>query len=198
MHDARAMLHFLHGASAWRNPPCLPGLIILALLLPSQAFALTLLPADLAEVARGSQVIVHARVADVRSQMTNGRRSIESVVTVTVLDTMKGDAVGVLSFRIPVGQVGRYRRLMPGVPEFSAGDEVVLFLVGRPPSLPVPFGLSQGVYRVVHRGAVAVVTPPVIDSAVLAQAVVRGDPSRRPIALDAFEQHVRAAMGSAR
>lgn len=169
-----------------------------ALLLPAQAFALTLLPADLADVARASQVIVHARVVDVHSQMTAGRRSIESIITATVIDTMKGDAVGAVSFRIPVGQVGRYRRIMPGVPEFSAGDELILFLVGRPPSLPVPFGLSQGVYRVIRRGGVAVVTPPVVDSVGVAQPVVRGDPSRRPIALGAFEQRVRAVMEPAR
>jgi hypothetical protein len=35
-----------------------------------------------------------------------------------------------------------------GVPEFAPGQEVVLFLAGRAPALPMPFGLSQGVFRV--------------------------------------------------
>jgi hypothetical protein len=40
--------------------------------------------------------------------------------------------------------------LLIGVPEFQPGQEVVLFLAGRAPALPMPFGLSQGVFRVTH------------------------------------------------
>jgi hypothetical protein len=84
---------------------------------------------------------------------------------------------------------------MVGAPEFAAGEEVVLFLKGRPPVVPFPFGLSQGVYRVV-RGADgrSLVTPPTVAEA--AGRVVRGDPSRRPVELSAFARNVRDIAGS--
>ena len=53
---------------------------------------------------------------------------------------------------MPGGEVGRYRRVIVGVPRFAAGDEVVVFLRGAAPALPTVFGLSQGLYRVA-RGA---------------------------------------------
>jgi hypothetical protein len=94
-------------------------------------------------------------------------------------------------FRVPGGQIGRYRRFMVGAPEFASGEEVVLFLKGRPPNVPLPFGLSQGVYRVVHdAGGRSVVTPPIVSEA--AGRVVRGDPSRRPVELSVFTRNVRA------
>ena len=93
-------------------------------------------------------------------------------------------------FRVPGGQIGRYRRFMVGAPEFASGEEVVLFLKGRPPGVPYPFGLSQGVYRVV-RGADgrSVVMPPAVAES--AGRVVRGDPSRRPVEFAVFATNVR-------
>jgi hypothetical protein len=86
--------------------------------------------------------------------------------------------------------------VLVGAPEFERGDEVVLFLQGRAPQLPVLFGLSQGVYRVTRdAGPRPLVTPP----AVLARGpgsarVVRGDPARVAMPVDAFAREVRAVL----
>ena len=129
--------------------------------------ALTVLPADFNEMVAGSELIVHGRVTDVRSQMTGGRRSIESIVTVAVIDSLKGAPGREVVFRVPSGQVGRYRRVLVGSPEFAPGQEVVLFLSGRAPALPMPFGLAQGVYRVGRAadGAAMVASLPVTEFA---------------------------------
>jgi len=95
---------------------------------------------------------VHGRVVDIRPQIAGDRRTIETVVTLAVLDAIKGQPGATVYFRVPGGQIGRYRRFMVGAPEFASGDEVVLFLKGRPPVVPFPFGLNQGVYRVVRDG----------------------------------------------
>ena len=51
---------------------------------------------------------------------------------------------------------------MVGAPQVRRGDEVVLFLKGSAPAVPMPFGLTQGVYRVSRgRRRPAMVTPPV-------------------------------------
>jgi hypothetical protein len=87
--------------------------------------------------------------------------------------------------------MGRYRRVTVGAPQFAEGDEVVLFLSGRAPALPMPFGLSQGVYRVTRDTRQALVTPLVTEGAA---RVVRGDPARRPLTIDAFARQVRALV----
>jgi hypothetical protein len=155
------------------------------------AFATTIAPADFAEMVAGSHVIVHGAVVDMRAVAIGGRNTIETLITVAVATPLKGESSGTVVFRIPGGQVGRYRRVMVGAPQFTEGEEVVLFLSGRAPAMPIPFGLHQGVYRVTRAAGRAMVTPLVADGA---GRVVRGDPARRPIALDAFAREVRTLL----
>jgi hypothetical protein len=155
-----------------------------------------LLPADFAQMVSESQVIVHARVTDVQGELVGARRSIESRVTVTVLSPLKGSTGEALVFRVPGGRVGRYRRVFVGAPVFRAGDEVVLFLKGRAPVIAMPFGLSQGVYRV-SRVTGAPMVLPVPPTEGVANAP-RGDSVRRPMALDEFARQVRVAAGGVR
>jgi hypothetical protein len=156
--------------------------------------ATTLVPADFAQMARESELIVRGTVVSVQSQMAGPRQTIESLITLSVADTMKGTAGTRTVFRVPGGRVGRYRRVMVGAPEFRAGDEVILFLKGRAPAIAMPYGLSQGVYRVARRADAAVVTPAV---AAAAGRVVRGDPSRRPLDPAAFARQVQEALTAA-
>jgi hypothetical protein len=156
--------------------------------------ATVLLPADFADIVNGSQLIVHGRVLDVRAQETADRRTIESLITLAVIDSLKGQPGTSVVFRVPGGQIGRYRRIMVGAPVFVEGDEVVVFLSGRAPIVPMPFGLSQGVYRVIRDGSgrASVTPPPIMARGVAAERIVRGDPARRPLAIAAFSREVRA------
>lgn len=155
------------------------------------ASAMVLVPADFSEMVTASDLVVHGRVVAIRPQLVGDRRTIETVVTVAVVDALKGQPGETVYFRVPGGQVGRYRRVMVGAPEFAQGDEVVLFLKGRAPAVPFPFGLSQGVYRVLHAAdGSALVTPPAVAD--VPGRVLRGDPARRPLDLSAFARNVRA------
>jgi hypothetical protein len=160
----------------------------------ARAWATVELPVEFGEMVRGSQFVVHGRVLDARSQQTGDRRSIETVVTVAVAEALKGRPGDTVTFRTPGGEVGRYRRVIVGAPRFAAGDEVVVFLRGVAPALPTVFGLSQGLYRVARAGdGRPVVTPvPLSSPASGAERVVRGDPARQPLALEAFAREVRA------
>jgi len=73
---------------------------------------------------------------------------------------------------------------------------VVVFLQGRAPAMPTLFGLGQGVYRVIRdSSARALVTPPpVMARGVAAERVVRGDPVRTPMSVDAFAREVQAVL----
>jgi hypothetical protein len=119
------------------------------------------------------------------------------VVTVVVSEWIKGSPQTTVSFRVPSGQVGRYRRVVVGVPELSVGEDVVLFLSGRAPALPQVFGLSQGLYRIARTETGAVVLPPPVSGS-SAVRPTRGDPARRPLPVDAFLRDVRTILARAR
>jgi hypothetical protein len=164
------------------------------------ASATVLLPADFADVVAGSPVIVHGRVVDIRSVLAGPRRSIESVVTLDVIESLRGNPGPTVMFRVPNGQVGRYRRILVGAPEFEEGDEVVVFLQARAPAIPTIFGLSQGLYRVVHDASARtlVTPPPMMARGLAAERVVRGDPARQPLPIEMFTREVRRALERAR
>jgi hypothetical protein len=158
--------------------------------------ATTLLPGDFVQMVSESQLIVHARVTDVQGELVGSRRTIESRVTVEILSAIKGQPGAGMVFRVPGGQVGRYRRIFVGAPTFKAGDEVVLFLKGRPPGLALPYGLSQGVYRISRTTGSPLVLP--VPSIGVVAGTMRGDPVRQPVALDEFTRQIRSLTGGVR
>lgn len=173
-------------------------IIVITLLWVAQDVRATvLLPAEFREVVAGSQIIVYGRVADVRPEWSDDRTRIDTIVTVEAGSYLKGGPGDTVTFRVPGGQIGRYKNVMVGAPEFRAGEEVVLFLSATGPSIAHVFGLNQGVYRVRvdSRTGRRVVVPPVLMAPGDApQIVVRGDLSRQPLPLDSFAASVRTAM----
>src|SRR5689334_8130127 len=103
-------------------------LIALLLSAPVALGATVLIPIEFRELVSVSSTIVHGRVVDVRSDWIDGRRAIETFVTVEAEEYYKGAARETLVVRVPGGQIGRFRTIFVGAPEFQAGDEVVLFL----------------------------------------------------------------------
>jgi hypothetical protein len=171
--------------------------LFMCLLAAPVARATVLLPADFKDHVTGSQAIVRGRVVDVRAEWMDGRRRIDTLVTVEAAEYLKGDFGESVTFRVPGGELGRYRTILIGAPTFREGEEVVLFLNAQGPSVPYLFGLGQGVFRIVQdpRSGQRVVTPPALLAA-SAQGgrVVRGAPGRRPVALDVFGAQVRQAL----
>jgi len=169
-------------------------------LVPGAARATVLIPADFPELVTGSRAIVHGRVVDVRAQTTGDRRSIETLVTLTAVEHLKGSLGPTVTFKVPGGQIGRYRRVLVGAPVFGRGDEVIVFLGGRGPSIPYLYGLSQGVFRVARGGdgRDVVTPPPIMARGVGAERVVRGDPARRPVPVDEFARKVRDVLERSR
>ena len=76
-----------------------------------------------------------------------------------------------------------------------AGDEVILFLKGRAPAMAMPYGLSQGVYRVARHAGGAGGDAGRRGSG---RRVVRGDPSRRPLDPEAFARQVQLVLTGVR
>jgi hypothetical protein len=169
--------------------------MLLGLALPARATVLS--PADLGELSRDARAIVRGRVAALDAQWTDDRGSIETIVTLEVESYLKGALGATLRFRVPGGELGRFRSIVVGAPEFAIDQHVVVFLGARGPSVPFVLGLSQGVFRLVRANGDAgwMVTSPTMFPATAAGAavpIVRGDPSRRAMPLSEFEQRVRA------
>jgi len=170
--------------------------------LASPAHATVLIGADLGELAHDAVAIARGRVAAVDAQWTPDRRTIETLVTLEVDAYLKGALGSTVQFLVPGGSLGRYRSIVVGAPQFAVDERVVVFLGARGPSVPYVVGFSQGVFRVVRSGdgSTWLVTPPAPMPAATAGpvAIVRGDPQRRPLPLNDFEQRVRALAGAAR
>jgi len=160
--------------------------------------ATVILPIEFRELVTIAPVIVHGHVVDVRTEWVDGRRAIETFVTVQADEYLKGNLGETLTVRVPGGQMGRYRTVFVGAPEFRDGDEVVLFLKHAGPSYPYIVGLSQGAFRVVpdaRTGRRMVTTPIVMGSGEgERERIVRGDVTRRPLAIEAFRDAVRQVM----
>jgi hypothetical protein len=168
------------------------------LVLTANLRATVLVPAEFREIVEGSQIIVYGRVVDVTPEWSDDRRRIDTLVTVEAGTYLKGGPGETVTFRVPGGQIGRYRSFMVGAPEFRPGDEAVLFLRAEGPSIARVFGLNQGVFRVRVDGQTGrrlVVLPPLMARSDSPEIVMRGAAERQPLSLDAFAGQVRLAMG---
>lgn len=165
------------------------------------AHATVVVPASLDELAAGASAIFHGRVTEVQPRWEPGRRRIESFVAIDVADYLKGDLGSLVIIKVPGGEIGPYRSIVVGAPTFTAGDEVILFVGASGPSYPFVLGLDQGVFRVVRTHALQpsmVVPPPLVGMPNAPQRLVRGDPQRRPMALERFISQVRALVEQGR
>lgn len=118
------------------------------------ARATTVLRVPLEEMARQCDLVVHARVEAVAtSAAPDDERRITTTVRFGILRVLKGHPTGpTLTLTLPGGRTDRWTLLIPGMPVFRQGEEVVLFLERTAAGL-VPAGLSLGTYRVRRDGA---------------------------------------------
>jgi hypothetical protein len=156
--------------------------------------ATTLVASDIGALARDAHAIARGRVVAVEGRPTDDHRGIETLVTLSVDAYLKGALGSTLQFRVPGGELGRYRSIFVGAPQFAIDDHVVVFVGAHGPSVPYILGLGEGVYRVVWSARTSswVVTPPAALPVAKVTPVVRGDPARQPMPLADFEQRVRA------
>ena len=171
--------------------------IALLLSLPHTLAATVLLPSDFREIVAGSKIIVHGRVVDVRAEWVEGRSRIESFVTIESGTFFRGTPARTVTFRTPGGEVGGYRSMTVGAPEFRIGDEAVFFLRDQGSEPHLIFGLNQGVFRVgvdARTGRRQIMRQVLIAPASGAQKVVRGDRNRQLLTLDAFSAQLRSVL----
>jgi hypothetical protein len=169
---------------------------VFVLLLSAGLRATVLVPASLDDLAREAGAIVRGRVVAVDARITEDRRAIDTIVTLSAEASLKGSLGPNVQFVVPGGTVGRYRRVFVGAPEFAVGQRAIVFLGWSGPSFPYLIGFGQCVFRITDddRGASLVTPPMLVPPASGAAAAVRGDVGRRPVPLADFELRVRAMV----
>ena len=182
-----------------RVRPLLLSICGLVSIVPIALRATVLLPAEFREIVNGADIIAYGRVVETSVEQSDDRKQVDTRITFQVGTYLKGGPGDTLVFRVPGGTVGRYRNVLVGAPQFTIGDEAVLFLTNRAGGqTPAVFGLNQGVFRVAVDGATRrrMVTPPLLARSDAPEPVVRGAATRRPLPLETFGAQVRAVLDS--
>ncbi|HVC20534.1 MAG TPA: hypothetical protein VNE16_10675 [Vicinamibacterales bacterium] len=174
----------------------LAGRLALALALlgggAGAAEATTMIAMPLPTLTASAGAILQGRVTDVQSHWNASRTHIFTFATVHVTRYLKGNLgpdVTVMEFG---GEVAGMIQMIPGVPQFQPGEDVVLFLSLHSPMYPAVLALSQGKFDIVRDPA----TGQQMLSRSLYGASLQGpgDPLNRPLSLSAFENRIEALV----
>jgi len=131
--------------------PAMMGIAIM--LVPVSLRATTVAPWDLTMMSLASDLVVRGEVQTLQTfRESSGRLVTEAVVQVR--ESLQGDAPETVSVLWPGGELDGQGQRVPGTPDLTRGQEVVLFLARPgPPSLVaryLPVALAAGVLTVRH------------------------------------------------
>ena len=116
----------------------------------SLAGATTVQKFSLSDLAKKSETIALAHVDDVYSRWDDNHKEIYTFISLKVLDGVKGSRKNdVLTIRQIGGSAEGKISVVPGMPSFTKGEEVVVFLSPKDRAgYPWVMGLQQGKYTV--------------------------------------------------
>jgi len=122
----------------------------LALVGAQAALATTVQKLSLQELAKKSDSIVMARVDDAVSSWDAAHKEIYTFYTLSVLQSVKGaKGTTTITLRQLGGTVDNIASIVPGMPSFKKGEEVIVFLTQKDAAgYPWVMGLQQGKYSV--------------------------------------------------
>lgn len=128
-------------------------IITFSLLFLSLAFikanSLTLAKASIEELTLESSIVVHGKVFSIRSEWDDeSLKTIKTIVTLNVIEYLKGTEQQYLVFEQMGGQIGDIGDVISGTPVLKKGDEVILFLQNNQGILRI-HSIALGCFRVV-------------------------------------------------
>ena len=131
----------------------------LALVGAQAALATTVQKFSLQELTKKSNSIVMARVDDAVSSWDAAHKEIYTFYTLSVLQSVKGNkGTTTITLRQLGGTVDNVASVVPGMPSFKKGEEVVVFLTQKDAAgYPWVMGLQQGKYSVSSKDGVKMV-----------------------------------------
>ena len=167
-------------------------IVVLTGAVAAPAHATTMMALPLPQLTAAAGAILHGTVTGVRSDWNAERTHIFTFVTVHADRYFKGQLgpdVTIMEFG---GTVGGLRQYIPGTPQFTPGEEVILFLSLHPPMYPAVLALSQGKFSVVRDPATGqrLIARDLYGAAIRG----RGDPLAVPPTLSAFEAQLQSLV----
>jgi len=167
-----------------------------AVLAATTLHATTLTPMSLRDMAIDADVIVHGTCVDLHAQRVG--RSVVTLATIDVTDTLKGETVRKLTVALPGGVVPDnpvpVAIVYPGAPKLVVGEEIVLF-VTREQEIDHSFqvvGFSQGKVDVLtDQSGYKVVRAPAVETIGRTGAA----PAAYSYYLEDFKDRVRGLVG---
>jgi hypothetical protein len=131
------------------------GAAVLTALLITNAMATTVVRMELPQLVKNSDSIVQGRVEQVYVQWDAARGLAFTYVSVNVGDPMKGERKRSVLIRQLGGKVGSMNVTVSGMPRFSKGEEVIVFLKDQKDGTFQVLGMNQGKYEVADDFAVS-------------------------------------------
>jgi hypothetical protein len=157
------------------------------------ASATTMVGMNLSELALRAGAIVHGHITDIRSDWNETRTHIFTFATLQADDYLKGDLGPTITVLSWGGRVGPFHEVIPGTPEFKAGEEVVLFLSVQAPQYPAVLGLSQGKFSIATDPQTGLKT--LTRNLYGASLTGLSDSAVAPVTLSAFRTRLEALIG---
>lgn len=138
---------------AFQIPPKGPVAAIAVLLFSIPSAATTVPRLELGELVHSAELIVHGRIVSRSSAWDPSHRFLWTHYVLLVTDALKGHPSRRLTVSEPGGAADGVIMKIAGVPEYSDGEEVVVFLHCTPIGYWRAYGLGQGKYTVSRSAA---------------------------------------------
>ena len=153
-------------------------------------FATTVPKMELAQLVTTADSIVQGHVDSVESRWED--KLAYTYVSITVDDPLKGDRRRTVLVRQLGGKIGALNLTVSGMPKFSAGDQVIVFLKSMRNGTFDVVGLNQGKYEIVDDYAVANVSGLTLLDPKTGQLTDAGFVQKAP--LEAFKAKIRGLV----
>jgi hypothetical protein len=164
------------------------SLLSAPLVLPASARAATFIAQSVEETARTSDAVVRGTVVGTTSRWVGPR--IFTEVEIAVTSAWKGTPGRTVTVTVPGGAVGELAQRVDAAPEFTIGEDVVVFVQRAPRGNMLRVnGLAMGKYRVENGRA----TPGSEGAHFEGPPVAAGEKLVQPMTVDELERRVRSA-----
>jgi hypothetical protein len=128
---------------------------VLLLTLASSVTATTVLRLDLPDLVSKADNIVQGRVEQIYVEWDAERKLAFTYISINVDDPMKGARRQTVLIRQVGGRVGNISMHVAGMPTFSQGEEVILFLNDMHNGTFRVVGMNQGKYQITQDYAIS-------------------------------------------
>jgi hypothetical protein len=175
----------------------LVAIAALALVGAQVAFATTVQKLSLQELTKKSESIIMARVDDAYSSWDAAHKEIYTYFTLRVLQPVKGSkGATTITLRQLGGTVDNIASIVPGMPSFRKGEEVVVFLTQKDAAgYPWVMGLQQGKYSIAEKNGVKMVRNDLAGIELLSKGGEKVDAVTAPdMPLNAFLDGIKTTL----